>query len=157
MKLYRFLIMMIIASVALTGCKDNTSNQMSDEFKTDYDIEYGIRQVLQYDPMNISGINLANKVDFFKTLRFTLQYRGGKLSKVIYSNGDVPFSPFNFETESEFEAECELDYNAAPNELRIKGTDKVIAYYQNGEFTMPFQLDCSSINYKYTFTNILND
>jgi hypothetical protein len=127
---------------------------MSDDFPKDYNIEYEIRQVLQYDPMNINGINISRKLDFFSTVRFTLHYKDGKLARLTYSNGDVPFSPFGFEAESEIETDCELDYDIMPNELRIKGTDKVIAYYQNGEFIMPFKLDCGSISYKYTFVNI---
>ena len=47
------------------------------------------------------------------------------------------------------------DTEALPNELRIKGTDNVVAYFQNGEFSVPFQLDCEELNYKYTFKEIV--
>ena len=53
---------------------------------------------------------------------------------------NVPFSPYNFEI-PEGRIDCYLDTEALPNELRITGTENVIAYYQNGEFSIPFQLD----------------
>ena len=66
----------------------------------------------------------------------------------------LPFSPYAFEIPSG-EVECYLDTEALPNELRIKGTDNVVAYFQNGEFSVPFQLDCEELNYKYTFKEIV--
>ena len=145
-------IIMIVFS--LFGCEEDLSNKMSADYPQDYEINYELRQVLQYDPMNINGIDISKKLDFFSTVRFTLRYKDGKLSNLTYSNGGVPFSPFSFDADSEFDEECELNSNVFPNELRIKGTDEVIAYYQDGEFIMPFQLDCSSLSYKYTFINI---
>lgn len=144
----------ILMILSLFGCEDEISNKMSSDYPQNYEVNYQLRQVLQYDPMNINGIDVAKKLAFFNSLRFTLQYNEGKLTKLKYSNGVVPFSPFNFDAETEFEVDCELDYEVFPNELRVRGTDKVIAYYQNGEFIMPFQLDCSSISYKYTFVNV---
>ena len=147
-------VSIILMILSLFGCDEEISNKMSTDYPQNYNITYQLRQVLQYDPMNINGIDVSKKLAFFNSLRFTLQYNEGKLTKLKYSNGLVPFSPFSFDAESEFEADCELDYNVFPNELRIRGTNKVVAYYQNGEFIMPFQLDCSSISYKYTFVNI---
>lgn len=154
MKYSKPVFLLLTAFFFLTGCMKDVSNQMSGDFPENYDIEYGIRQVLQYDPVNINGIDISKKLDFFSSLKFNLHYTGGKISSVSYSNGNIPFSPFNFDNGSDFEAECELDTQVFPNELRIKGTDRVIAYFQNGEFIMPFTLDCGSINYKYTFVNI---
>lgn len=154
MKNHKLFISILLITFSFLGCEEEISNQMTEDYPQNYDIDYGIRQVLQYDPMNINGIDISEKLDFFNSIRFTLHYNDGKITNLTYSNGKVPFSPFNFEADSEFEGECELDYDVMPNELRIRGTDKVVAYYQNGEFIMPFQLDCSSINYKYTFTNI---
>ncbi len=144
----------ILTFFSLSGCEDDLSNKMTDDYPQNYDITYELRQVLQYDPMHISGIDISKKLDFFKTVKFTLHYNDSKLTRLTYSNGNVPFSPFSFEGNPDVEADCELDYSVSPNELRVSGTDKVIAYYQNGEFIMPFQLDCSSISYKYTFVNV---
>ncbi len=145
------LLMMVIS---LFGCDEELSNKMTNDYPQNSDITYKLRQVLQYDPMNINGIDVSKKLDFFSTVRFTLHYNEGKITKITYTNGDVPFSPFNFEADSELEVDCVLNYDVNPNELRILDTNKVIAYYQNGEFIMPFQLDCSSISYKYTFVNV---
>ncbi|MDS1032831.1 hypothetical protein RDV77_09450 [Porphyromonadaceae sp. NP-X] len=148
------LLLVVLATFSFFSCTEDVSNQMSSDYPTDYDINYELRQVLQYDPMNIDGIDIVSKLDFFKTLRFTLHYENGKITKVKFNNGSVPFSPFNFTTTNEFEVECELDYDVFPNELRVRNTDHVIAYFENGEFVMPFQLECGSLSYKYTFKNI---
>lgn len=147
-------ISIVLMILSLSGCEEDISNKMSADYPQDYQITYGLRQVLQYDPLNINGIDISDKLDFFSTVRFTLLYSEGKLTSLTYSNGGVLFSPFNFDAESELAVDCELDYDVLPNELRIRGTDNVIAYFQNGEFIMPFQLDCGSISYKYTFVNI---
>lgn len=154
MKNYKSFILLLLMAVSFFGCEEEISNQMSTDYPQNYDIEYKLRQVMQYDPMNINGINVVSKLEFFSSVRFTLHYNNGEITSLSYNNGSVPFSPFGFEADSQIEADCELDYNVMPYELRIKGTDKVIAYFQNGEFTMPFKLDCSSISYKYTFVNV---
>lgn len=146
---------MSLLTVLFLGCEEDIVNQMSDNYPQTYDIDYEIRQVMQYDPVNITGLNISNKLSLFETIRFSLHYEGGKLTHFTYSNGDAPFSPFSFEFDEGTELACELDYDVMPNELRIKGTDNVIAYFQNGEFTMPFQLDCSSVSYKYTFKSVI--
>lgn len=154
MKNLKIFIPLLLVTLFHYSCKEEISNQMTDDYPQNYDIEYQIRQVMQYDPMNINGIDVSGKLDFFNTIRFTLHYNDGKITHLSYSNGEVPFSPFGFTTESLTETECELDTDVMPNELRIKGTDNVVAYFQNGEFVMPFQLDCSELSYRYTFANI---
>ncbi|MDR2911900.1 MAG: hypothetical protein LBV38_01155 [Alistipes sp.] len=136
----------------LAGCND-CSDRMTDDYPANYDVHYGLRQVVQYDPMNIDGIDVGPKLDFFSTLRFTIHYTDGAISAASFTNGDIPFSPFGFDV-PEGRFECEFDDFAIPNELRIAGTDNVIAYFQNGEFSIPFQLDHSSISYKYTFKGV---
>jgi len=154
MKNYKLYIPTLLIALFFFGCEEEISNQMSADFPQDYDIEYEIRQVMQYDPLNINGIDISEKLDFFSTVRFTLNYTGGEITSLSYSNGDVPFSPFGFEADSQIDAECELNYDVLPNELRIKGTENVVAYFQNGEFIMPFQLDCGSISYRFTFADV---
>ena len=154
---YRILFIISILTFSLFSCEEEVINQMSEDYPQDYDINYEIRQVLQYDPVNIKGIDVSEKLDFFNTIRFSLHYNDGELTHISYTNGDVPFSPFNFEIDPGVKTEVELDYDVMPNELRIKGTDNVVAYFQNGEFIMPFALDCGSINYKYTFKDIQQD
>jgi len=149
------LIALLFIAFAGGGCENKVSNQMEGDYPQNYDVNYQIRQVLQYDPMNINGIDVSKKLTFFSSIRFTLHYNEGKITHLTYSNGTAPFSPFTFNANPEYnKVECELNYDALPHELRLKGTANVIAYFQNGEFTMPFQLGCGSINYKYTFTNV---
>ena len=139
------LILVIVSLLFfLSGCNTDDRVRMSDNYPVDGDINYGIRQVMQYDEVNINGIDVASKFPFFETLRLTIHYTDSKISGVTFSNGEVPSG----------EVDCYLDTEALPNELRITGTEHVIAYYQNGEFTVPFQLDCPSLNYKYTFKSI---
>lgn len=149
------ILIFAIASLlfSLAGCDTDDRVKMSKDYPTDGDINYGIRQVMQYDDVNINGIDIASKFAFFDTFRLTIHYTDSKISGVTFSNGDVPFSPYNFEI-PEGRIDCYLDTEALPNELRIIGTENVIAYYQNGEFSIPFQLDCPSLDYKYTFKSI---
>lgn len=135
------------------GC-DEVSNQMDPNFPGESTLKYKLRRVLQYDPININGINIRNELDFFESVRFDIFYKDNSIYRVLFDNGNVPFSPFEFESESVIDVECELDQNVSPYELRIKGTNKVIAYFLDGEFVIPFQLGCSQLNYKYTFSSV---
>jgi len=157
MKSFKILMTLSLFALLFVGCEDEIVNRMSDDYPQDYDIEYGIRQVLQYDPVNIKGIDVAGKLSFFNDIRFSLHYNDGKITHFTYSNGDAPFSPFDFEIAEGVKIECEMNYDIMPNELRIKGTNNVVAYFQNGEFTMPFQLDCGSISYRYTFKSVTDN
>ena len=152
MKKYAFIFSLAAVLFAFSAC-DDVSDEMTSDYPSDYTIDYGVRQVLQYDPMNINGIDVSGKFAFFGTLRFTIYVKDSKMTSLKFSLGDVPFSPFAFDVPAG-EVDCELDTEALPNELRIKGTGNVIAYFQNGEFSIPFQLDCKSLNYKYTFKEI---
>ena len=148
-------LMITIISVLLSfsGCNTDERLKMDSDYPADYDIQYGIRQVMQYDEININGIDIAAKMPFFETFRLTIHYTNSKISAITYSNGDVPFSPYNSELPNG-KIDCYLDTQALPNELRIKGTDNVIAYFQNGEFSVPFKLDCPLLSYKYTFKSV---
>jgi hypothetical protein len=126
---------------------------MDPNYPADYDIQYGIRQVMQYDEVNINGIDIAGKIPFFETFRLTIHFTDSKISGVTFSNGEIPFSPYDFEVPSG-KIDCYLDTDVLPNELRITGTNHVIAYFQNGEFSIPFKLNCPSLRYKYTFKSV---
>jgi hypothetical protein len=126
---------------------------MDPDYPADYEINYGIRQVMQYDEVNINGIDLSAKFPFFETLKLTIHYTDSKISGVTFSNGEVPFSPYDFEVPTG-KIDCYLDTDVLPNELRITGTKNVIAYYRSGEFTVPFKLDCPALDYKYTFKSV---
>jgi len=148
------LIFTIVAVLfSFSGCDGTDRLKMDLDYPADFNINYGIRQVMQYDEVNINGIDLAAKFPFFETFKLTIHYTDSKISGVTFSNGDVPFSPYAFEIPAG-KVDCYLDTDVLPNELRISGTKNVIAYYQKGEFTVPFKLDCPALDYKYTFKSI---
>lgn len=153
MKKYVFLFTAVSVLFALVSCEDDDRTRMSSDYPSDYDINYGLFHVYQYDEVNINGIDIAQKFDFFDTFRLTLHYTDNKISAVTFSHGDVPFSPYSYEI-PEGKSDAYLNTDVLPNELRLKGSEKVIAYYVNGEFSIPFKLDCQSLNYKYTFKSI---
>jgi len=145
------LIFAALLGLALGGC-GTPSDKMTDDYPTDYDLVYGLRQVVQYDPVNVDGVNLVDRLDFFSKLRFTIHYEGGKVVAATFSNGEVPFSAFGFEV-PEGRFECRLDTDVTPNAL-VTADDETIALFTNGEFSIPFRLDHSTISYKYTFKSV---
>ncbi len=152
----KYLLIFAVASLLLplSGCGDSYTNKMTDDDPADYDIVYGLRQVVQYDPMNINGINIVSKFDFFSTYRLTLHYTDRKISAVTYSDGDVPFSPYDF-TVPDGQVPAYLDMDVSPYALRLTATGDVIAYFVNGEFSVTFQLDSPQLSYKYTFKKVV--
>ena len=153
MKKYAFILTVVSVLFAIVSCEDENRTAISSDYPSDYDIHYGLFHVYQYDEVNINGIDLAPKFDFFETFKLTLHYTDNKISAVTFSNGDVPFSPYSYEIPAG-KVDAYLNTNVLPNELRLTESEKVIAYYVNGEFSIPFKLDCLSLDYKYTFKSI---
>ncbi|MDR0509745.1 MAG: hypothetical protein LBH06_01460 [Rikenellaceae bacterium] len=150
-----FALILAAASLLLSfsGCKEDDRTKMDQSDRTDYDLVYGLRQVMQYDPMNIDGINIVDKFDFFGTLRLTIHYAGGKISAVTFSNGNIPFAPVDFTVPTE-KTEAFLDTDVLPNVIRLKESGKAIATYLRGEFIITFRLDSPLVSYKYTFKSV---
>lgn len=140
------------AGLLLAASCQPVSTEMDPDYPSDYDISYALGKVLEKDPVNVTGIDVCPYFDFFKTFRFTIHVKGGKMSSFTIENGDVPFYPFNC-VEGE-EIECRFDGESSPNVLRIKETDEVIAIFDRGECYLPFQLDCEQLNYEYRFREI---
>lgn len=153
MRKYVLIVTVVSVLLVLVSCEDDNRTKISSDYPSDFDINYGLFHVYQYDEVNINGIDLASKFDFFNTFRLTLHYTDNKISAVTFDNGDVPFSPYSYEIPSG-KVDAYLNTNVLPNELRLTGSEKVIAYYVNGEFSIPFKLDCPSLDYKYTFKSI---
>ncbi|MDR2448490.1 MAG: hypothetical protein LBD52_00835 [Prevotellaceae bacterium] len=153
MKKYVLIFAIIPVLFSFLSCDNTNRLIMISDYPADYDITYGIRQVMQYDEVNINGIDIAAKLPFFETFRLTIHYTDSKISAVTLSNGDIPFSPYDFDIPAGKMA-CYLDTDALPNELRITGTNNVIAYFQNGELSVPFKLNCQALDYKYTFKSV---
>lgn len=152
MKRFLYILLAVSGLIALSAC-GTESTEMSKDYPSDYDINYALRKVLEKDPVNVNGIDVYPYFDFFKSLRFTIHVREGKMSSIEFSNGDIPFSPFGFDIPSG-DAECWFDTENVPNALRLKSTGEAVAYFKGGEFYIPFQLDCKDINYEFTFKEI---
>ena len=95
---------------------------------------------------------LYGKLDYFPSLRMTLNV-SPLATTVTFDNGDIPFVPFP-EALSEGPIQCVLDSNVIPNGLRVKGSDTVIATFEQDGFTTQFQLDSKLLTYKYKFKSL---
>jgi len=136
----------------LNGC-DVDRTTADPAYDGNGEITYTIREILQYDPVNINGIDLIEEFDFFSTFGFTLHRTDSKFTAVEIVPGDVPFSPYSFDIPSG-KNDCYLATDTVPYELRLKDGDKVVAYFKNGEFYIPFQLDCIELSYQYKFKEV---
>lgn len=153
MKKFALILTVVSVLFAIGSCENENRTLMSSDAPSDYDINYGLFHVYQYDEVNINGIDLAQKFDFFDTFKLTLHYTDSKISAVTFSNGDVPFSPYDFEIPAG-KVDAYLNTSVLPNELRLTESEKLVAYFVNGEFNIPFKLDCQSLDYKYTFKSV---
>ncbi len=154
-KITKYLLLLLAACSLFMhqSCKP-ASAEADPDYPSDYDINYELREVLEIDPVNINGIDVYPYFDFFKTLRFTIHVRDGKMSTLEFTNGDIPFAPHSFNIPAG-EVECWFDTSSSPNALRLKSDDSVVAYLKKGELYMPFKLDCQEIDYEYRFKEIV--
>lgn len=152
MNKYNLLFAAISAIILSVSCSES-STEMDKNYNGDYQIEYALKSVVEKDPVNINGIDVYPYFDFFKSLRFVINVKDGKMHSFSYENGDIPFSPFSFDMTSE-ETECFFDTSVSPNVLRIKESGNIVAEFKNGEFYMPFSLDCEEITYEFKFKEI---
>lgn len=155
MKKLSLILKVVTVLFVFAGCDDDGRTKMADNYPSDYDVNYGLFHVLQYDEVNINGIDLAQKFDFFDTFRLSLHYTDSKISAVTFNNADVPFLPHAYEIPTG-KVDAYLNTEVLPNELRLKDSDKTIAVYVDGEFNITFQLDCNAVKYKYTFKSVAN-
>lgn len=153
MRKYLLIVTAVSVLLAFASCEDDSRTKISSDYPSDFDINYGLFHVYQYDEVNVNGIDLASKFDFFETFRLTLHYTDDRISAVTFDNGEVPFSPYSYEIPTG-RADAYLNTDVLPNELRLTESDILIAYYVNGEFSIPFKLDCPLLDYKYTFKSI---
>ena len=152
MKKFVWLLSILYVMTGISGCK-GLETAADPDYDDNATIQWHLREVLQYDPININGINLIEEFDFFSTLGFTIYRTDGKFTEIEFDNGNIPFYPFNF-TIPEGKVACELNTDVSPYELRLKDTGDVVAYFSNGEFYIPFVLDCVELSYKYRFGEV---
>ena len=152
MKRYVWLLAAFSFLMTFIGC-ESVSPVADPNYDDNATIEWRLREVLQYDPININGINLVDAFDFFGSFGFKRYREDGKFTAFECNNGNVPFSPFAFTVPSG-KVDCYLATEVSPYELRLKGSDQVVAYFKNGEFYIPFQLDCVELSYQYKFGEV---
>lgn len=152
MKKIQIFLASITMLISIVGC-ESLQTVADPEYDENASIEWRLREVLQYDPININGIDLVNEFDFFKTFGFTIYRTAGKLTALEFNNGDIPFLPYDFDVPSG-KADCYLATDVSPYELRLKDSDKVVAMFKNGEFYIPFSLDCADLSYQYKFAEV---
>ncbi len=132
--------------------KDEPKIPATGEDAEEEEINYKLGKVLLCDPVNHAGVDILKKLDFFGGVKMTvIQSPTGMRASI--EKGDVPFNAWGTEIPAG-EFECELDMDVVPNQLRIKGTDTVIATFESTGFTVSFQLDSDQLTYKYIFERI---
>lgn len=160
MKKYAIILIAALFACAFSACDEETAlpyipvekpdpTPPSGENPDTYTVIYRLDKVLLCPPENPKGTDIFRKLDYFSSLRMTLDVSPLKIT-VTFDNGDVPFSPFA-EALPEGPVECELDSNTTPNVLRIRGTETVIATFEQDGFSTQFQLDSKLLTYKYIF------
>ena len=113
-----------------------------------------IFKVLQFDDVNVSGIDILPYFDFFNTFRLTLTYKDGKISSMSMDNGDVPFSrKYGFEIPSQT-VDVYFDNTVHPNAIRRTDSKEILATFNKGVLVMNFKLDCATVSYRYMFTGV---
>ena len=146
------IVTLFSAVILLSSCVGE-GTEMDLDYNGTYDVTYCLKSVLEYDSVNVGGINVYPYFDFFKSFRFTIHFVDEKISSVNLNNGDIPVSPYSFSL-SEGDVDCYLETSVVPYELRVKSSGDVLAYYLRGEFYIPFQLDCDEISYEYRFSPV---
>lgn len=109
---------------------------------------YTLKEVLLCDPSHPDGINIINKVDYFKSMSMTISQSPTKLLVTI-DDTNSPFDAWGVEL-PDGEMECILDTSVVPNELRTVDGLLLATFEKNG-FTVSFQLDSDKLTYKYKF------
>ncbi len=110
---------------------------------------YALRQVLEMDPLNPTGIDIYSHFKEFATLSMSIYYENGDIAYVEFDNGDLPYSPLPFDVPSG-KISCKYDNGAIPPVLRLS-TGEVLAEMIHNEPVLVFSLDYNKISYKYTF------
>ena len=150
MKKYAIILTAALFVCAFSGCDEETTLPY---IPVDtYTVTYRLDKVLLCAPENPNGTDIYGKLDYFPSLRMTLNV-SPLATTVTFDNGDIPFVPFP-EALSEGPIQCVLDSNVIPNGLRVKGSDTVIATFEQDGFTTQFQLDSKLLTYKYKFKSL---
>ena len=112
-----------------------------------YDYTFVLNKALEIDPLNTTGIDLMPYLDWFSSFQFKVYVVDGKYTACEIDNGNIPFSPYTFAI-PQGKVNCKFDTSSSPWTLKLDSGD-VVAVYKQGQFMIPFQLDCADISYEY--------
>ena len=153
--IFRIGLICILAAF-VTSCysvhlQDVTADEDYDGNRTS---TFRIYKVLQFDDVNVNGIDILPYFDFFNSFSLSLTYKDGEISRMSMSNGDIPFSKkYGFDIPSG-EVEVYFDGSVLPNAIRRSDNNEILATFNKGVLVMNFQLDCASVSYRYMFTGV---
>jgi len=138
-------------TLALTSCVNLVpgNTDAPSENEGSYTYTYKLSKVLQIDPLNTSGIDIKSYFDWFDSYSLTVYVENGKYAYCEVNTGDIPFNPYGFKVPAGKQA-CSLDNSVSPTAIRLS-SGEVLARYKQGQFVVPFQLDCSDISYEFWF------
>ncbi|MFV0506677.1 MAG: hypothetical protein ACK5L5_08220 [Bacteroidales bacterium] len=145
----RNILLVLLVAIITVSCANEGINIPEREPLGDYNVVYDISSAVQ----NIDGelINLKFETTDFDGMSIKLSYKSGELETVTYSNGSCPFNPTVSGVDLVGDVDCIFDDSSDVATLKVKGTNEVIAYFQDQQFKMPFQLGCSAVSYELLF------
>lgn len=156
MKKVLYMLLLAAAMVAAASCVKFGPNLedtiFSEDFDTDYEITYGLREVLQADPSAPSGKNIVDECEFFKNFHMTIIFEKGVVAGVEFDHDKMPYDIFPYAIPQGRQS-AYYDTEAVPHVLRLTSGEE-IAKFVGGEFIIPFTLDCESISYTYKFKTL---
>ena len=142
---------MAAALLALASCVDvMPTNTTAESHNTGtYEYTYTLNKVLEIDPLNTTGIDISQYLDWFPTFSVKVYVENGKYTACEIDNGTIPFSSYSY-TIPAGKVACSFDTSSSPWTIKL-ATGEIVAYYRQGQFCVPFQLDCADISYEYWF------
>lgn len=142
---------LVVSLFAFSACVEVVPQNTVAETQNlgDYEYTFTLHKVLEIDPLNTTGIDLTPYLDWFSTFSIKVYVEDGQYVACEVNNGQVPFSPYSYSIPSG-KQECTLDTTESPWTLKLK-SGQVVATYRQGQFYIPFQLDCADITYEYWF------
>lgn len=148
----------IAAAVALMSCscvKDITLQDTTADpnYEPNKVSTYYLWKALEIDDVNVNGIDISGEFDWFKTFSLQIRRKDGKIAGIKMNNGDIPHNSYGFDLPTE-EVPCYFDASVQPNAIRRTSDDAIVAVFRKGVVCMEFQLDCSTISYRYMFSGL---
>ncbi len=150
MKKFLYCITVILAAALFASCNEvahtDTYSDLHDDNATEH---FVLHQVIEYDPLNPTGINLFPYFTEFQTLSLVIYYEDGEIKYAEFDNGELPYLPVAFNV-PEGKIPITYDSGTYPPVLRL-ASGEVLAKMIYNEPVFEFSLDYYKISYKYSF------